>query len=143
MIVGLEVPEKRLVTIPPRVILASDVLVRVFNAILKRGHMVPVIPVLFPEVIGIERTKRQARYNHVESYLPPEVTRNGGLAFDVSSLAVELVVLCPGGETSHGMVAVEAALNQRTDQTVAQTLRGTLGYTEDIALKGHGGQSNG
>lgn len=44
-----------LVTIAKEVVLGANVLVSVLSALLKRSHVVPVLPVLVPEVVGIDR----------------------------------------------------------------------------------------
>ena len=51
------------------------------------------------------------------------------MVLDSSSLAVELVVDCPGGQL---VSAVEAALDGRANRS------GTLGEAEDTALGNHG-----
>lgn len=52
--------ETHLVTITPGVVLGTDVLVGVLGALLKRRHVVPVLPVLIPQVVGIEAATNQA-----------------------------------------------------------------------------------
>lgn len=49
-----------LVTISPGEVLDTDVLVGVFHALLKRRKMLPVFPVLIPEIVCIETTANQA-----------------------------------------------------------------------------------
>lgn len=46
-----------LVTIGPWVVLAPDVLVRVLDSLLERRHVGFVLPMLNPQVIGIESSK--------------------------------------------------------------------------------------
>jgi hypothetical protein len=57
-----------LVTITPGVVLHTDVLVRVFRALLKRGHVLPVLPVLLPEVVGVDGAKDKARNDSAGVY---------------------------------------------------------------------------
>ena len=49
-----------LVTVTPWVVLHTDVLVGVLGALLKRRHVLPVLPVLGPEVVGVDATTDQA-----------------------------------------------------------------------------------
>lgn len=49
-----------LVTVTPREVLDANILVWVLGALLKRGHVLPVLPVLRPEVVGVEATTNQA-----------------------------------------------------------------------------------
>lgn len=53
MVVDAVVPEQGLVAVAPRVVLGADVLVGVLDALLQRGHVRPVLPVLGPEVVGV------------------------------------------------------------------------------------------
>lgn len=43
-----------LVTVSPGEVLGADVLVGVLGALLEWGHVAPVLPVLLPQVVGIE-----------------------------------------------------------------------------------------
>jgi len=43
-----------LVSITPGEVLSPDVLVRVLDALLERGHVRPMLPMLVPEVVGVE-----------------------------------------------------------------------------------------
>lgn len=49
-----------LVTVTEGEVLHTDVLVRVLGALLDRRHVLPVLPVLVPEVVGVETTANQA-----------------------------------------------------------------------------------
>lgn len=49
-----------LVTISPGEVLAADVLVGVLSTLLQRGHVVPVLPVLVPQVVGVQATTDEA-----------------------------------------------------------------------------------
>jgi hypothetical protein len=49
-----------LITISPRVVLGADVLVGVFHTLFQRGHVLPVLPMLVPEVVSIKATTDQA-----------------------------------------------------------------------------------
>lgn len=49
-----------LVTISPGEVLAADVLVGVLGTLLQRGHVAPVLPVLGPQVVGVQATADQA-----------------------------------------------------------------------------------
>lgn len=49
-----------LVTIAPGEVLGADVLVGVLSALLERRHVVPVLPVLVPQVVGVKATTDQA-----------------------------------------------------------------------------------
>lgn len=52
-----------LVTIAPWVVLHTHVLVGILGAFLERGHVLPVLPMLHPEVIGIDAGEGQAGDN--------------------------------------------------------------------------------
>lgn len=52
--------ETHLVTISPGVVLAADVLVGVLGTLLERGHVLPVLPVLVPQVVGVQATANEA-----------------------------------------------------------------------------------
>lgn len=52
--------ETHLVTISPGEVLAADVLVGVLSTLLQRGHVVPVLPVLVPQVVGVQTTANEA-----------------------------------------------------------------------------------
>lgn len=60
MVVDAVVPEQGLVAIAPRVVLGADVLVGVLDALLQGGHVLPVLPVLGPEVVGVEACEQEA-----------------------------------------------------------------------------------
>lgn len=49
-----------LVSISPREVLDTNVLVGVFDTLLERGKVVPVLPVLSPEVVSIDTSKDQS-----------------------------------------------------------------------------------
>ena len=52
-----------LITIAPRVGFCSDVHVRIFDSILQGRHMLPMFPVLIPQVLRIERSYDKGRYD--------------------------------------------------------------------------------
>lgn len=52
-----------LVTVAPGEVLHADVLVGVLGALLQRGHVLPVLPVLLPEVVGVDAAADQAGNN--------------------------------------------------------------------------------
>lgn len=51
-----KVGKTHLITVSPWVILHPDILVGVLSALFKRGHMLPMLPVLSPEVVGVDAT---------------------------------------------------------------------------------------
>jgi hypothetical protein len=53
VVVDVFVPEEGLVAVSPGEVLGPDVLVGVLDALLERGHVAPVLPVLVPEVVGV------------------------------------------------------------------------------------------
>ena len=53
MVVDGRVPEDSLVAVAPGVVLGADVLVRVLDALLQRGLVAPVLPMLGPQVVGV------------------------------------------------------------------------------------------
>lgn len=52
-----------LISVSPKVILGSDVLIRVLGALLKRGLVLPVLPMFTPEVVGIDGCDDEGRGN--------------------------------------------------------------------------------
>ena len=50
-----------LVTIAPGEVASADVLVGVLGALLKSGHVRPVLPVLVPEPVGVDAAKKKGR----------------------------------------------------------------------------------
>ena len=52
--------QQGLVTIAPGVVLGTDVLVGVLGTLLQRGHVAPVLPVLGPQVVGVQATTNEA-----------------------------------------------------------------------------------
>ena len=48
-----------LITIPPTKRLRPNILIRILNPLFQRRHMLPVLPVLVPEVFGVERGEDQ------------------------------------------------------------------------------------
>jgi hypothetical protein len=60
VVVDAVVPEKGLVAVAPRVVLGADVLVGILNALLQGRHVGPVLPVVGPEVVGVDAGEDQA-----------------------------------------------------------------------------------
>jgi hypothetical protein len=54
MIINLVIPKQRLITISPKEIPGADVLVRILDAFFQWGHVFPVLPMLVPEVPGVD-----------------------------------------------------------------------------------------
>ena len=54
MIIHIIIPKQRLIPIPPKEVLRSDVLIRVLNAFFQGRHVGPVLPVLDPEIVGVD-----------------------------------------------------------------------------------------
>lgn len=52
-----------LVTVAKGEVLHADILVGVLGALLERGHVLPVLPVLIPEVVSVDATANQAGDN--------------------------------------------------------------------------------
>lgn len=52
--------QSHLITVSPRVVLHTDVLIGILGALLKRGHVLPVLPMLVPEVVGVDAAADQA-----------------------------------------------------------------------------------
>lgn len=50
-----------LVTIAPKEILCSDILIGVFGTLLQRRQVFPMLPVLVPEIISIKLCEYQSR----------------------------------------------------------------------------------
>jgi hypothetical protein len=68
MVVDAAVPEKGLVAISPKEVPCPDVLVWVFDTLLQGRHVLPVFPMLIPQVPGIDRREDEAG-NHDTTYL--------------------------------------------------------------------------
>jgi len=56
-----ELDEPYLVTIAPREVAGADVLEGVLDALLQRGHVRPVLPMLSPEVVSVEAGEEEGR----------------------------------------------------------------------------------
>lgn len=54
------VPEQSLVAVAPGVVLGADVLVGILDALLQRGHVRPVLPMLVPEAVGVDSGEQEA-----------------------------------------------------------------------------------
>ena len=61
MVVDGFVPEQSLVAVAPGVVLGADVLVGVLDALLQRGLVAPVFPMLGPQVVGVGAGEDDAR----------------------------------------------------------------------------------
>lgn len=85
VIIDLVVPEQCLVTVAPEIVLGPDVLVLILRALLKWWHVVPMLPMLIPQVPGICTGDEQARNDDVDgkpapgicSYVSMETFLNG------------------------------------------------------------------
>jgi hypothetical protein len=53
-----------LVTISPEVVLRSEVLVWVFNALFQRRQMLPMFPMFVPQIPGVDGSEDKARDNN-------------------------------------------------------------------------------
>lgn len=62
-----------LVTISPWEVLAANVLVRVLDALLKWRHVVPVLPVLSPQIVGIDASEDEARDDSTAIVVSPHI----------------------------------------------------------------------
>lgn len=100
MIVDLVVPEQSLVTVTPLEVLGSNVLVGILSAILQRGHVAPVLPVLVPQVVGIGAGGNEAGSNTVDGDLPPELGGALGVVLDVLAFLDEFVLGRGAGEAA-------------------------------------------
>lgn len=69
-----------LVTVTPGEVLGADILVGVFGTLLKRGHVVPVLPVLVPQVVGVDATTDEAGNNSTFEICQP----NKAMSYDMS-----------------------------------------------------------
>lgn len=61
MVVDRVVPEEGLVAVAPGEVLGADVLVGVLDALLERRHVLPVLPVLRPQVPGVQAREDEGR----------------------------------------------------------------------------------
>lgn len=50
-----------LVTITPKEVLCSNILIRIFGTLLQRRQVFPMLPMLVPEIISIELCEYQSR----------------------------------------------------------------------------------
>lgn len=55
------------VPIAPKVILGPDILVRILDSLVQWGEMLPVLPMLVPEVIRVQRCQYQSWNTHAVS----------------------------------------------------------------------------
>lgn len=68
MVVDLLVPEEGLVTVSPGEVLGPDVLVGILDALLEGREVAPVLPMLVPEVIGVQAGEEDARRDTAVKY---------------------------------------------------------------------------
>lgn len=61
VVVDLVIPEKSLISVTPEEVPRSDVLVWVFDSLFQGREVAPVLPMLVPEVPGVNAAKDQAR----------------------------------------------------------------------------------
>jgi hypothetical protein len=61
VVVDLVIPEKSLISVTPEEVPRSDVLVRVFDSLFQGRKVAPVLPMLVPQVPGVDAAEDQAR----------------------------------------------------------------------------------
>lgn len=84
-----------LVTVSPEVVLRPDVLVRILDALLKRGLVGPMLPMLIPQPPGIDTTENERRNHNVDAEFAPEICAKGSRG-QLSSIAESYSRLCLG-----------------------------------------------
>jgi hypothetical protein len=67
-----------LVTIAPPVVLAPDILIGILDALFQWGHVVPMLPMLIPQVVGVDCGESNAR-DHNAARLLVQRERHMGL----------------------------------------------------------------
>jgi hypothetical protein len=116
MIIHLIIPKQRLIPITPEEVLGPNILIRVLDSLLQRRQMLPMLPMLVPEVLGVDGAEDQAGDDDaggmvsgcshtagrrlrervgagiLDRQLPPQPGCSSGMSFDSSSFAVEGVV---------------------------------------------------
>ena len=60
MIIHLIIPESRLIPISPKEVLRPDVLIRILDSLFQGREMAPVLPMLAPQVVGVDAAEDQA-----------------------------------------------------------------------------------
>jgi hypothetical protein len=64
VVVDLVIPEKCLVSIAPEEVFCSNVLVGVFDSLFQRWKVAPVLPMLVPQVPGVDAAEYEAWDNN-------------------------------------------------------------------------------
>jgi hypothetical protein len=59
VVVDLVIPEQSLVAVAPEEVLCADVLIGIFNTLFQRRHVFPVLPMLIPQVVGVDAAEDQ------------------------------------------------------------------------------------
>src|SRR2546421_3044669 len=57
-----------LVTISPKEVPGPDVLVGIFDSLFQRRHVAPVLPMLVPQILRIDRAQDQTRYHNASVF---------------------------------------------------------------------------
>lgn len=81
-----------LIAITPGVIFVSNVLVRVFYPLFQRWHVLPVFPMLIPQVVGIDAGEKDDGHDSVDGKFSPQVTGSCSMSFYSSSFTVKGIV---------------------------------------------------
>jgi len=92
VVVDLVVPEKCLVPISEEEVLGSDVLVWVFDTLLKWRKVFPMLPMFAPEIVGIDRGDDETGDNNIDGKSSPKATSGSSVCLDGQPLPVECVV---------------------------------------------------
>jgi len=93
VMVDAGVPEESLIAVSPEVILCSYVLIAVLWPVLQWLKVLPVGPMLSPQLIGICTGDQQARNNGIDGQLAPKITRGSCVVLHCFSLAIECIIL--------------------------------------------------
>lgn len=75
------VPEEALISITPEKVLGANILVRVFWPLWERRHVLPVLPMLVPEVVGVDTTEEEEWGDTVQRQLFPQLAALAGMFF--------------------------------------------------------------
>ena len=68
---GVDHRKTDLVAIAPGVGLCADIHVGILDSFFQGRHVIPMFPVLIPQILRVERSYYQGRYNHTASCEPP------------------------------------------------------------------------
>jgi len=121
VIVDVVVPKEGLVSITPEVVLGTNVLVWVFGLLLSGDWIVcNVLPVLVPQVPGVDTGDNQGRNGDIEGEFAPKLSSFRSMMFDSFTIFEESGFGIGGVHSTEGGTAkVQGAVKRGAQQSSA------------------------